>query len=150
MRKEKGITGTMEDYLEAVLTLQEKNQPPRIKTISKIMNVTKPTAHSAIASLMAQGYLTHETYGHIELTTAGKELAEKVYNRHKTLTRFLRDILKINATIAENEACGMEHAISEETIEKLKRFINFYLSSQSQGKANCRLERFHKTLKRKK
>jgi DtxR family Mn-dependent transcriptional regulator len=138
----KEITPAMEGYLEAVLMLQEKNQPPRVKAISDMMHVTKPTVHSAIVSLVELGYLRHENYGYIELTPEGKAVAEDVYRRHKVLTKFLKDILKVNPDIAEKEACGMEHAMSDETLTRLTQFVEF-LETHSEGKVNQCLSRFY-------
>ncbi|MFA5167376.1 MAG: metal-dependent transcriptional regulator [Candidatus Omnitrophota bacterium] len=138
----KELTPAMEGYLEAVLMLEEKKQPPRVKTISDMMHVTKPTVHSAIVSLVELGYLRHENYGHIELTSEGKAIAEDVYRRHKALTKFLKDILRVNPKLAEKEACGMEHAMSNETLAKLTQFIEF-LEIHSEGKANQCLSRFY-------
>jgi len=139
----KELTPAMEGYLEAVLMLEEKKQPPRVKAISDMMRVTKPTVHSALVSLVELGYLRHENYGHVELTPEGKAIAEDVYQRHKILTKFLKDILKVNPNMAEKEACGMEHAMSDETLTKLTQFIEF-LEIRPKGKVNQCLSRFHK------
>lgn len=67
--------------------------------------------------------MEQERYGYIELTDEGKVVAHEIYSRHLTLFRFFRDVLGVDARVANQDACMMEHYLSEETLTKLKRFV---------------------------
>ena len=67
-----------------------------------------------------------ETYGDVSLTAKGRAVAEEVYDRHRMLTRFLRDILGVDREIAEHDACLIEHDISSQSMQKLTEFIRTY------------------------
>ena len=72
------------------------------------------------ALLKEQGYLTQETYGSIHLTDTGREIGKQIFNRHKVIMRYLIEILNVSSENAEEDACKMEHILSEETFNKIK------------------------------
>ena len=113
-----------EDYLEAIYVLSKEDEHVRMSDVAKQLSVSKPSVNKAINLLQEKGYLTHQHYGSILLTEEGRTLAKKVYERHKVIKRFFVDILKVEETIAEDEACKVEHCIGEDTLEKLKEFVN--------------------------
>ena len=115
---------SQEDYLEAIYVLSKEDEHVRMSDVAKHLSVSKPSVNKAINLLQEKGYLTHQHYGVILLTEEGKALAKKVYERHKVIKRFFVDILKVEETIAEDEACKVEHCIGEDTLEKLKEFVN--------------------------
>ena len=111
-----------EDYLEAVLVLSLSNGEVRPIDIANYLNYSRPSVTSAVALLKQSGYLTIDERHHIDLTEAGRNIAEEIYNRH----RFFRDFLvKAGADPerAEEDACRMEHAISAESFGHLKRYL---------------------------
>jgi DtxR family Mn-dependent transcriptional regulator len=118
---------SLEDYLEAIVMLKEEGRESTVTAISETIGVKKPSVDWALKKLVDAGFVTHERYGDIDLTPAGASVAEEVYRRHKALTSFLVDILKVSPEIAENDACKMEHSISRETIKRLEKFIAFVL-----------------------
>jgi len=119
---------SQEDYLEAIYVLSLDEENVRMSDVAKYLSVSKPSVNKAINLLQEKGYLVHQHYGAILLTDEGKALAKKVFERHKVIKRFFVDILKVEETLAEEEACRVEHCIGEETIEKLKDYVNSVLN----------------------
>ncbi len=110
-----------EDYLEAILVLQKKNGYVRSLDMAEYVGVTKPSISNATKLLREGGFLTMDGNKMIHLTELGREVAERIYERHRMLTEFLTTI-GVNPEIAEQDACKMEHDISRETFNKLKEF----------------------------
>ena len=119
---------SQEDYLEAIYVLSFKEEHVRMSDVAKHLSVSKPSVNKAINLLQEKGLLHHQHYGTILLTEQGKALAKKVYERHKVIKRFFVEILKVNETVAEEEACRVEHCIGEDTIEKLKDYVSSVLN----------------------
>lgn len=112
---------SLEDYLEAMLVLEETGKI-RSVDVAKHLNVSKPSVNNAICVLKEKGYVTQENYKDIHLTEAGREQAKSVLERHKILRSFLIDILKVEDEQAEIDACKIEHIISEQTFDNLKKY----------------------------
>ncbi len=125
MYKNKGLSSNMEDYLEAIATLQKEKRVARVRDISRLMNVKTSSVTAAMKTLYRNKLVIHEKYGYVELTSEGEKLALSVQRRHDMLLKFLTEILKIDPEIAEKDACRMEHSISPETSKKLIKFIDF-------------------------
>ena len=123
-----GQTASMEDYLEAIIMLRAGEEAVSVTQISKALGVKKPSVDWALKKLADAGLLVHERYGDIELTPDGARIAVEVYRRHKALFSFLTDILKVDAAVAEQDACRMEHALSRESLSRLEKFIDFVMS----------------------
>lgn len=117
------ISDKLEDYLETVFLLQgEDKKPVRIKEIAESLNVNKATVVAAVKKLKDKELLKQEHYGYIFLTDKGKKKAEKIYSRHSILKEFLSEALNVDGERADEEACRMEHVLSEETILKIEDF----------------------------
>ncbi|MDD3823109.1 MAG: metal-dependent transcriptional regulator [Sphaerochaetaceae bacterium] len=112
-----------EDYLEAVLALEQEHGTVRLTDVALRLGVTKPSVSRAMKILQADGFIHQENYGTIELTAKGRLKASQVYTRHKTLTTFLGEVLGLDAETAETDACRMEHILSAETMERLSAFV---------------------------
>lgn len=112
---------SLEDYLECLLVL-EKSGKIRSVDVARTLNVSKPSVNKAMHLLKEKGFITQENYGDIKLTDEGRNKAGDILERHEFLKMFLKDIIKVNDEQAEIDACKMEHAISEETFDKLKEF----------------------------
>ncbi|MBR2186191.1 MAG: metal-dependent transcriptional regulator [Lachnospiraceae bacterium] len=115
------IEKTMEDYLEAILMLKEKHGYVRSIDVAELLNVTKPSVTYATKKLKDNGYLTSDHAGMLVLTDAGMEIADKIYTRHKALTRFFIQ-LGVDPETATEDACKIEHDLSEETFRALCRY----------------------------
>lgn len=119
------ISSRMEDYLEAILRIQETHPVARVTELAEALDVSKPTVTSALKKLDEAGLVDHQTYGYIQLTDRGREAAENVRKRHGLLRRFFQDVLGVDATTAAEDACRAEHNISPETVQRLTRLIEF-------------------------
>jgi DtxR family Mn-dependent transcriptional regulator len=119
------LTPTMEDYLEAILFLEEQERAVRVKDIAKSMNVKLPTVTSMLNTLIQRGLVNHEKYEYVELTDKGQNIAKEVKCKHEILSDFLSEVLGVDQKKAEEDACKMEHAVSPETMERLVDFMEF-------------------------
>lgn len=119
------LSESLEDYLEAIYRLQRESGSVRVKEIADFVGVKMPSVSSALRALKERGLVDHERYGEVSLTPVGRETAEFLCRRHFALTTFLRDILGLDEEQAEREACGVEHALSPETLRRLLMLIDF-------------------------
>ena len=119
------LTSNMEDYLEAIFQLVQEKQVVRVKDIAEHLEVRMPSVTSALKTLKNHQLIHHERYGHVQLTQAGRKLAANIDNRHQTLVQFLTEVLEVPPDDAETEACQMEHAVSQQTLDRLIRLLAF-------------------------
>ncbi|MEA3404030.1 MAG: metal-dependent transcriptional regulator [Armatimonadota bacterium] len=119
------LTESLEDYLEAIFHLLRRQDAVRVKDIAEHLRVKMPSVSAAIQALKERGLVTHERYGAVSLTSEGRSTAEFLSRRHYALVAFLRDILDLDEEQAEKEACGIEHALSAETLRRLLALIDF-------------------------
>ena len=112
-----------EDYLETILILSERLPVVRSIDIAIELNFPKPSVSVAMKHLKESGKINVSTAGYITLTDTGKEIAEKVYERHRVLAQMLVT-LGVNEKTANEDACEMEHVISEETFRAIQNHIN--------------------------
>ena len=115
-----------EDYLETILILHKNTGFVRSIDIANELGYSKPSISRAVGILKSDGYITVEPNGQIVLTDSGKAKAEQVYERHLMLRKFLTDILGVSSENSEQDACRIEHILSDETYEKLKGFVENY------------------------
>jgi DtxR family Mn-dependent transcriptional regulator len=113
------MTQSLEDYLEMVSFLSDEGEV-RVTDIASRLKVSKPSVLTALKILEEQGLLEHERYRTVSLTKKGALQAAEIRGRHDFLTAFLRDIVGVDADTAEQDACKMEHILSEETLKKMK------------------------------
>ena len=114
------ILESSEDYLEAMLMMKERRGYIRSIDIAAELGVTKPSVSYATKRLRENGYITMDKEGLITLTESGMAIASRVYERHKTLTSFFTS-LGVNPETAMEDACKVEHDLSEETYVAMKR-----------------------------
>ncbi len=112
-----------EMYLESIYVLLRKNDRVRSIDVVEYMGFSKPSVSRAIGLLKNGGFVNVNEGGYLELTEAGLEVAEKIYDRHKTITGFLKD-LGVDAETAAADACKIEHVISDSSFAAIKRFKN--------------------------
>lgn len=109
-----------EMYLETILVLSQKSSAVRSIDVCEYMGFSKPSVSRAIGLLKNGGYVTVDGDGFLVLTAVGREVAGKIYERHKLLTEFLVRIGVDRETAAE-DACKMEHVISDQSFEAIKK-----------------------------
>ena len=113
------IHESAEDYLETILILKERSGQVRSIDIATEMNYTKPSISVAMKKLRENGYIEVDKDGFITLTASGYEIASNIYNRHKVLTDFFIS-LGVDQKVAAEDACKIEHDLSDETFEKIR------------------------------
>lgn len=113
-----GVQRTMEDYLEAVLVLKERNGYVRSTDVAEQLGVSKPSVTYTTKRLKDYGYLTTDHAGMLVLTDSGMKIAESTYNRHKKLVELLM-MLGVSEQNATADACKIEHDLSEESFQAL-------------------------------
>lgn len=113
---------SLEDYLETILILNRRSPAVRSIDVANELNFSKPSVSVAMKKMKNQGYITVSEDGHILLTNEGQALAESVYERHTLLTDWLVH-LGVNPQTAATDACKMEHDISSESYEAMKKCI---------------------------
>lgn len=116
------ITQSGEDYLEAVLMLQKKNGTVRSIDLARHMEVAKSSISRAVTILQQGGFLTVDNDYFLHLTDIGQEVAEKIYERHQFFTEQLI-AAGVDQETAEQDACRIEHAISDTSFQKLKGMV---------------------------
>ncbi|MCI5862952.1 MAG: metal-dependent transcriptional regulator [Lachnospiraceae bacterium] len=110
-----------EMYLETIYVLSKKSNTVRSLDVAEEMNFSKPSVSRAIKILKDGGFVTVDENGYLSLTESGSAVARKIYERHKVLTQFLISIGVSEETAAE-DACRVEHYISDETFDALKNY----------------------------
>ena len=109
-----------EDYLKAILVLTLEKDRVRSSDIAKYLTVTRPSVSNAVHSLEEAGYLMMDEHKNILLTEHGREAAEQVYERNRVIKETLV-FIGVDPEIAERDACRMEHDISRQTFDMLKK-----------------------------
>lgn len=110
-----------EDYLEAILIVQEKKGNARSIDVVNELNVSKPSVSIAMKKLKGKELITIDENGYISFTSEGRSIAEKVYNKHQLLTNALIAI-GVSKEVAMSEACEIEHIISDETYDCINKY----------------------------
>lgn len=113
---------SLEDYLEAIYMLGGKDV--RSVDLANHLHISKASVNRAVNTLIENKLVQKELYGDISLTKQGEKYSQKVLEKHLLIKKFLIEILHVSPEIANNEACGIEHNISEDTASKLKIFID--------------------------
>lgn len=112
-----------EMYLESIYVLARKSGAVRSLDVATYMNFSKPSVSRAVGLLKEGGFILVDKSGYITLTSSGLEIAQKIYERHTLLTDFLIR-LGVDPDIAAEDACKMEHDISDSSFEAIKRHVN--------------------------
>ncbi|MBR5485523.1 MAG: metal-dependent transcriptional regulator [Oscillospiraceae bacterium] len=118
-----------EDYLETILTLKKELGHVRSIDIAQKMNFSKPSISRAMGLLREKGCIIVDKDGYIELTAEGLEIANRVYNRHLVLTNFLC-YLGVDEETADEDACRMEHYLSDQSFEKINELAKKLMDSK--------------------
>lgn len=113
---------SVEDYLECILLLSRESEFVHRVDVARKIGVSQPAVQKAIKILQSGGFVECDGL-HIYLTKSGLDYAEKVYERHCTLEKFLK-LLGVNGADAETDACEIEHVISDATFAAIKKFVS--------------------------
>ena len=116
------IHASGEDYLEAILALRQEKGFVRSIDVAQRLGFSKPSISRAMSILRSDGYVTMERDGRLELTESGEQVSRSIYERHQLLTRWLIH-LGVTPEVAAEDACRIEHDISEETFQCMKTHL---------------------------
>jgi len=125
MDPESRLSSQMEDYLEAIYHLCHEEGVARVKAIADRLDVTNPSVVGAIRKLKDRNLVVQERYGYVRLTDAGEEIAGAITHKHEVLSKFLEEILGLDRDTASQDACKIEHAVSPETVRRLRAVAEF-------------------------
>lgn len=115
---------SQEMYLEVIYDIEQNNQVIRSVDIAKELGYSKPSINRAINRLKEDGFISQEPYGHITMTQEGREIAKRIKNRHIYLTEYLMLSLGLSRETAEADACRIEHVVSAETMDAVRKYLN--------------------------
>ena len=113
------IRKSAEDYLEAILMLSKQGSAVRSIDIATMLGVSKPSVSHAMKLLREDGYIAMDRYGTVTLLDKGAEIANHIYERHRVLSSLL-ERLGVSPEVAKEDACKIEHDLSDETFAKIK------------------------------
>jgi len=133
MKQSEKLTTSLEDYLEAILFLEEKNRVARVKDIAEFLSVQMPSVTGALKNLRSKGLVEYERNSFINLSKEGLKIARSIRKKHDILKNFLKSVLLLDDSLAEEEACKIEHAISQRTAQKFKNLTEYIKSQLESG-----------------
>ena len=117
------IGESRENYLEMILMLQNKGKKVSSTDVAKALDFSKPSVSRAVGILKEDGYIEVQDDGELTFTKEGEKLATSVYDRHCTLRKFFESI-GVDTETANDDACRVEHVISQVTFDKIKELVN--------------------------
>jgi len=125
MTTQEHLSASLEDYLEAIYNLIQKNRVARSRDIAQKLDVSGASVTGALRALSERNLVNYAPYELVTLTNRGRKLAERVVQRHKALKTFFVTVLGLGEKEAGENACRIEHAVSEQLMERLTRFAEF-------------------------
>lgn len=131
---EKEVSHSMAHYLQAVAALKVEKGLARVVDIADRLGVSKSGVTSMLRTLHGRGFVDHERYGCVELTPLGAQLAGRTETNRKVLTVFLTDILGVDACVAAEDACMIEHLVSPKVMLQLLRFTSYLRSDDARAR----------------
>lgn len=149
------VSKALEEYLKTMYILKKQNNNIRVTDIAEKMNCTKASVNKAIYNLKDNGLLNYESYGTIELTKEGENLAKKILEAYDIVYLFLKDVLNIEEEKAKQEAEKIKSTITDETVNKLAKYVHKVLDLSSldcdydinKEKCRCCARRTNKQIK---
>ena len=128
------ISKALEEYLKTMYVLKKQNGNIRVTDIANKMQCTKPSVNKALNNLKEEELINYETYGAIELTEKGEDLAKKILEAYAIIYVFFKDVLNLEDDIAKKEAEKVKSSIDDETINKLAKYVHKVLGLRN---LNC-------------
>lgn len=121
----KNLSSGLEDYLEAIYIAHKNEKPLKGAELARQLNISRASVSEALGKLVAKGFIKYNSYEAISITQSGIDEALKVYNKHNTLEQFFEKVLGIDQKEAGENACKIEHIISENVLEEMTNFTKF-------------------------
>lgn len=122
MNTNKKPSKAMEDFLEALLMLEQEGKPLETTLVAEKLEISKPAVHQMGHELIDRGYITRKDYGDMTLLPAGREIAKSTLHRHNVLKDYLLSI-GVSQETAEHDCCLMEHVVSDETFKAMEKTL---------------------------
>ena len=122
------MTDSLEEYLYSIYALSKEGEGARVTDIANKMEVTKASTNNALNQLKEQGLINYEKYKNITLTKEGLARGKYIERRHELFRKFLKDIIKTDPHLVEQETERLAHCISCHTAAKLEKFIEEYMA----------------------
>ena len=117
------FTAHREDYLRGLYILEEEKGQIKSIDLAHYLNVSKPSVSEMVRELNSEGLISYKRYSKLRFTSKGRKIAKKLTSKHRLIELFLKNILKISTRSIHQEAHRLEHAFSDESITKLRRFL---------------------------
>ena len=118
------VSKSLEEYLKTMYVLKKQNGKIRVTDIAEKMNCTKPSVNKAINNLKDNGLVNYESYGTIELTNEGEDLAKKILEAYDIVYVFLKDVINVEQEQAQEEAEKIKSVITDDTINQLAKYVH--------------------------
>jgi len=115
---------SVEMYLETIYLLEKSQGHAHVAEISKALNISKPSVTKAMDQLKNRLLINKDDYGPVTLTDKGRVLSQEIYERHLIITEYLQQSLNLSPEDAEENACRMEHVITDTLLESIKEYLN--------------------------
>ena len=118
------LTASLEDYLEIICNYNESNLKLKAIDISKELSISRASVTEALKKLESKGFINYSRYETISLTEAGKSIAKNIVSKHKMLQSFFEQVLGLSKDEASENACKIEHVITDSAFEKISEYVN--------------------------
>ena len=135
MTRSEELTESMEMYLKTIYLIEQRKRAARVTDIANELGVIASSVTGALRSLSKRGLINYTPYDIITLTPQGMEIALEIMKKYAALRDFFAKVLGVEESVAEAEACQMEHRISEVVFDRLLHFVQYY--------ENCPYEKVH-------
>jgi len=129
------LSATLENYLEAIFRLEQEKHFARVRDISAALHVAKSAVTTALQSLSEKGLVNYEPYEPVTLSAEGRQKAGRIVLRHRVIEDFLRNVLGVDADRADSIACGMEHVIDRDALDRFVCFLAFVGRRRKEGES---------------
>ena len=117
------LSESMEMYLETIFLIEKEHGHAHVVDIAKRLEITKPSVTKAMKQLKDEGFITRESYGHITLTDKGEIISKKIIYKHDLISNFLEKSLNLTSSEASENACRMEHIITDAMITAIESYF---------------------------
>ena len=121
----KDLTSGLEDYIEAIYIAESNNQRLKGAELARMLNISRASVSEALSKLVSKGLINYESYGPVTLTPKGSHEAKKIYSKHNTLKFFFESVLSISPDEAGENACKIEHIISQNILDRIREFTAY-------------------------
>ncbi len=138
---------TIEEYIETIYVLQQREGYAHTSAIAAEMDVQAPSVTEILQKLQREGYVDYTPYRGATLTDEGRTLADELMDKHRTIADFL-DIIGVERTRAEIDACQIEHHVSRQSIKQLEKFVHFVTDAPEQPRWVSHFRQYSETGKR--